>query len=230
MPVARRFTAIRVRIRNAGAAFELACKVRDAGGAEWTAHRVSLQAGEDWRWVEFPASAWTAASWSQDANGKLDFPLDSFALIAFQVQKGLEYRLQISQIEIVRPDAPVATLSDLQLPEAMVAGQTYAASLRFRLDRPVQEDGEPCLTFRAETTRPSACRCPCRNRWHNSLPDGNNAWKPRSKHPASPSEAIIWWPCDSARPISAGPTAKPMDEHVAKVRIEPRRTESCTAA
>ncbi len=35
--------------------------------------------------VEFPAAAWAPASWSRDPDGKLDFPLASFTLIAFNI-------------------------------------------------------------------------------------------------------------------------------------------------
>ena len=41
-PIARDFTSIRVRIRNEGAAFTLAAKVREASGAEWTTPRIAL--------------------------------------------------------------------------------------------------------------------------------------------------------------------------------------------
>jgi len=68
-PIERRFEAIRVRVKNEGAAFELACKIQAVDHAEWTAKRVALAAGEDWRWVEFPLADWAVASWSRDADG-----------------------------------------------------------------------------------------------------------------------------------------------------------------
>ncbi len=146
-PIMRRFDTLRVHVKNEGAAFELACKVRDARGAEWTAKRVPLKANAAWCWVEFPASDWTVASWSQDADGKLDFPLASLALIAFNITAGPEYKLRIAGIEIVRPDAPVATVRDLQIPADFQAGKSYPVSLSFTLDRPVLED-DACLSFR----------------------------------------------------------------------------------
>ncbi len=140
-PIARRFDALRVRVKNEGAAMELACKVRAADGAEWTAKRALLKAGEEWRWVEFPASDWTVASWSRDADGTLDFPLATLALIAFGIKAGPEYRLQVAGIEVVRPDVPVATVRDLQIPKVMRAGKSYPVSLSFSADRPVLEGG-----------------------------------------------------------------------------------------
>ena len=140
-PVARRFDMIRVRVKNEGESLELACKVRDAGGAEWTAKRVPLKAGEEWRWVEFPAPDWAVASWSRDADGKLDFPLSCFALIAFNVRTGSEYKLRIASVEAVRPDSPVATVRDLRIPAEMQAGHSYPVSLSFSVDRPIPDDG-----------------------------------------------------------------------------------------
>jgi len=131
-PVERRFMAIRVRVKNEGAALELASKVRDAGGAEWTAKRVSLTAGGDWRWVEFPAADWAVAPWSRDADGKLDFPLASLALIAFGIQKGPEYRLRIAAVEVSHPDAPVVTATDICLPAKMRTGERCPVTLRLK--------------------------------------------------------------------------------------------------
>ena len=146
-PIARRFDTVRVRVKNEGEGFELACKTRDASGAEWTANRVSLKAGEEWRWVEFPAPQWAVASWSRDADGKLDFPLASFALIAFNVKAGPEYKLRVARVEVVRPDAPVAAVRDVLIPAKMKAGRSYPVSLSFSVDRPIPE-GEAVLAFR----------------------------------------------------------------------------------
>ena len=146
-PIARRFDTIRLRVKNEGEGFELACKARDAGGAEWTAKQIALKAGEDWRWVEFPAPDWGVASWSRDADGKLDFPLASFTLIAFNIKAGPEYKLRVASIEVVRPDPPVATVRDVRIPAEMRAGRSYPVSLSFSLDKPVPE-GDACLTFR----------------------------------------------------------------------------------
>ena len=105
-PIQREFTALRLWVRNVGAALTLAVKVGEAGGAEWTAARVPLAAGGDWQWVEFPRSAWHVASWSHDASGRLDFPLAYLALIAYDIKAGGAYELQTSRVEVVHPDPP----------------------------------------------------------------------------------------------------------------------------
>jgi hypothetical protein len=148
-PIARRFDTIRVRVKNEGESLELACKTRDADGAEWTANRVPLKAGDEWRWVEFPATAWAVASWSRDANGKLDFPLASFTLIAFTLKKGPEYRLRVASVEIVRPEPPVATVRDVRITAEMQAGKSYPVSLSFSIDRPILDDAA-YLSFRRD--------------------------------------------------------------------------------
>jgi len=147
VPIARRFDTIRLRIKNDGAGFTLACKARDAQGAEWSAKRVALKAGEDWRWVEFPASDWAVAPWARDANGKMDFPLSYFALIAFDIKAGQDYKVRVAGIEIVRPDRPVATVRDVKIPASVVAGISYPVSLCFSVNKPMLDD-EACLAFR----------------------------------------------------------------------------------
>jgi hypothetical protein len=134
-PIEREFTSIRLRVRNVGGAISLAAKVADAQGAEWTAARVRLPAGGDWQWIELPRSAWHVASWSRDAEGRLDFPLAYLALIAFDVKTGREYQLQAARVEVVYPDRPRLTLHEFQFPRALRAGQPARFSLAFSLDK-----------------------------------------------------------------------------------------------
>lgn len=139
-PVERPFRQIRVLVRNEGEPFRLAAKVRDASGAEWTVPAVALPRG-DWRWIEFPSEQWRVASWSRDADGKLDFPLAYFTLIAFDVKPGPEYRLEVQRVEALRPDRPVVTVHSLRLPDRLSAGQAVQFGLSFTLDKPCREDG-----------------------------------------------------------------------------------------
>lgn len=76
-PIAPDFASIRARVRNDGAAFAFAAKTRDASGAEWTTSQIPLAAGNGWQWVEFARRDWRVAGWSNDADGRLDFPLNS---------------------------------------------------------------------------------------------------------------------------------------------------------
>ncbi len=139
-PIERPFRQVRVLVRNAGETVQLAAKVCDASGAEWTVPAVALPANGDWQWVEFPRPSWNAASWSADADGKLDFPLSYLAIIAFGVQPGREYQMHLERIEVVRPDPPVARVHAIQVPQRWVAGQTVEATVRFTLDKPCTED------------------------------------------------------------------------------------------
>ncbi len=146
-PIERRFDCVRVRIKNEGEPFELGVKVRDASGAEWTATKIPLARGGDWQWIEFPRAQWRVASWSRDADGKLDLPLAHFALIAFGIRPGVGYQLKVQRIEIVRPDPPVATVHEFDLPASLRAGQSCAVRLSFSLDKPCQEN-DASLAFR----------------------------------------------------------------------------------
>ena len=152
-PIVRRFDTIRLRVKNEGAAFTLACKVHAADGAEWTAKRMSLKSGAAWQWVEFPASDWTVASWSRDVDGKLDFPLASLALIAYDLRAGSEFRLLIGTVEVVHPDAPMATVREVQIPNEMHAGKSYPVSLSFSVDRPMTEEGAALAFLCGKTER-----------------------------------------------------------------------------
>ncbi|MGC8668784.1 MAG: beta-galactosidase [Chthonomonadales bacterium] len=134
-PIERPFTAIRVEIRNEGAAFEFAAKTRDADGAEWTTERVALPAHSDWRWVDFPLPQWHVASWSADADGRLDFPLSAFTIIAFGVTRGAEYQIRVARVEVIRPDPPVAVVERAALPRRVRAGGNYPVRIVYRLSR-----------------------------------------------------------------------------------------------
>ena len=140
-PIAWGLDRVRVHVKNEAAALTLACKVRDANGAEWTANTVPLRGHADWQWIEFPRAQWKVASWSRDGDGQLDFPLAYLALIAFNVRPGVEYQVLIDRIEILRPQPPVATLARLSLPAQITAGQPFAFDVSFTLDKPcVQKD------------------------------------------------------------------------------------------
>lgn len=145
-PVAHDFSAIRVRVRCEGAPFDLAAKVRDHNGAEWTVPAVHLVPG-DWQWVEFPHEKWQVASWSSDPNGKLDFPLAAVTIIAFGIKPKVEYDVRVARIEVQRPDRPVVTVQDLTLPAGRLrAGQSQALKLEFTLSQPTL-DPTVTLTF-----------------------------------------------------------------------------------
>jgi hypothetical protein len=148
-PVARDFDRIRVQVKNEGEAFRLGSKVRDDHGAEWAAGEAALARNAEWQWVEFPRSQWKVASWSRDPDGKLNFPLASFTVIAFGVRPGTEYKLRIGRVEVVRPDPPVADLLRFNLPETVDAGRTFAVDLSFTVDRPCKEN-EVYLSLRRD--------------------------------------------------------------------------------
>lgn len=138
-PISRRFTAIRVLVRNAGAPVTLAAKLGDADRAEWSAQRAPLPANSGWQWVDFPSSQWKVASWSRDADGRLDLPTAYLALIAFDVKPGVVYDLRIRRIEVVHPDRGQARVDAIDLPGTMVHGRSYPASLSVRLSGPAPE-------------------------------------------------------------------------------------------
>jgi hypothetical protein len=128
--IPRPFASLRLRVRNRGAALSLAVKLRDAGGAEWTAPPAPLAAGADWQWVALPAEAFTVASWSSDPDGRLDFPCTPLAVIAFGVGPGHDYALDLARIEAVLPEPPVVRVHEATLPARARAGEEVAARLR----------------------------------------------------------------------------------------------------
>ena len=139
-PIDRPFQQLRVLVRNTGAPFNFAAKVRDANGAEWSVPPVKLDTGREFQWISFPIDQWKVASWSRDADGRLDFPLANVVIIAFDLKSSAEYEIQVQRVEVVRPDPPVATISSCDIPEQWSAGQTIRLSVCFSLDKPCEDD------------------------------------------------------------------------------------------
>ncbi|MBI3922152.1 MAG: beta-galactosidase, partial [Armatimonadetes bacterium] len=151
--IARPYSVLRVHVKNDGEAITVACKAGDAESAEWTANTVHLAKGSDWQWVEFPWREWKVASWSRDPDGKMDFPLTYFTLIAFDVKAGLGYGLRVARVEVVRPDPPVATIHDFLMPDRLRHGQSFRGSLSFTLDKPCMVDGASLVFRNGKTER-----------------------------------------------------------------------------
>ena len=138
-PIRRSFDAIRVTLRNAGEPFRLGAKTLDASGAEWAADPVDFPQG-DWREVVLRRDGWKPASWSRDTDGRLDFPLAYFTLIAFGVRPGPQYAVDVRRVEVLRPDPPEVEILELSLPGALEAERDQEATLRFRAIRPSPDD------------------------------------------------------------------------------------------
>ena len=137
-PISSPFHSISMLIRNNGASFTLAAKVSDADGSEWTAEKVTLPSAAGWRWITFPYSKWKVASWSIDADGNLDFPLSTFVIIAYDLQAGSEYNLNVARVEIIRPIPPDAVIHHFDIPTKLIHGRTYHASITFELSKRCQ--------------------------------------------------------------------------------------------
>ena len=151
-PITRPFQSIRLRVRNAAAPCQFAAKVGDASGAEWTVSPVPLPQDDRWRWIELPWDKWQVASWSRDADGKLDLPLAYLAVIALGVNPGADYQLQIARVEVVRPTPPMATVDTWQFPAQVRAGETIKLTAHFTLDKPCHES-EAQLIFQRGSER-----------------------------------------------------------------------------
>lgn len=154
------FTTIRVRLRNLGAPVVLAMKAPDAHGAEYTAARVEVPTSEEWRWIEFRAADLAIGSWSRDPDGRMDYPLSCFVLIAFDVKPALLYDIRIGRVDVVRPEPPRATYSLAGVPATLVHGRTYHATLRYQLSAPTLTDGVAIALRRAGR---SVITCPVPN-------------------------------------------------------------------
>ena len=149
--VERRFDRWRIRIRNQGEPCHPGLEGRRSRRCGMDGPAGSF-APRDWRWIEFPWDLWHVASWSRDANGKLDFPISHIAIIAFDLKPGREYRLQVQRLEVVSPDRPVATVHELSVPDHLRAGQNVAVSVSVTLDRPCSESDAALIFQRGATT------------------------------------------------------------------------------
>ncbi len=157
--IPRRFDLLRLRVRNRGAGLNLAVKLRDAGGAEWTAPPAPLAAAADWQWVEIPWERFAVASWSRDADGGFDFPCESLAVIAFGVGPGADYALDVARIEAVLPVPPVIHVRACVIPASAKAGEAVTAHLELEPAGPLPDDTAE-LAFLLAGTRRFACPLP----------------------------------------------------------------------
>ncbi|NPV47794.1 MAG: hypothetical protein HPY69_12600 [Armatimonadetes bacterium] len=227
-PVDRPFAALRVRVQNEGAPLKFALKVGGADAAEWTVEPVPLPAGADWQWLEFPREAWHVASWSKDADGSLDFPLGFVTLIAFELRPDVTYDLRVSRIEAVRPDAPLATLTRLDLPQRLEAGKSYPLTLTFNLNKPCADDAA-YLALRRGTTE--MVRMPLRlPRRLSELAPGEtvsvSGARVRIPRYAFGGQASVILRLGEARVV--GPDQQPLEE-VATVTVTPRESGQTVA-
>ncbi|MCC7493057.1 MAG: beta-galactosidase [Fimbriimonadaceae bacterium] len=131
-PIAAPFGNLRLRLRNLGAPLKLAVKLADAGGAEWTVAPVDLPTSAAWRAVDFPAADWRVAGWSKDPDGRLDFPTQYLALIAFGVGPGPRYQVQLAGLATTPGPAVAATLR-ADLPRRVSAGEPLQVPLQLTL-------------------------------------------------------------------------------------------------
>jgi hypothetical protein len=127
--IAEPFDRLRLKVRNLGPALTLGVKVGDARQSEWLPRRVPLAGGGDWQTVDFPLTEWKAAGWTPGAGPQLEFPANYLAVIAFDVQPGPAYQLQIAEVSIVQPDPVAATAVVTGLPAAAKAGDPLTAGI-----------------------------------------------------------------------------------------------------
>ncbi len=123
------FRSIRVRLRNAGPPVDLAMKLIDAGGAEWTVEPIEL-AECGWQWIRWDRSAFRIARWSRDPDGTIDLPIRGLALIAFGIRSGQAYELWVRRIDLVRDEVVVPGLR-IELPEVAQADEPVPITIRF---------------------------------------------------------------------------------------------------
>lgn len=167
-PLAHPFGALRLVLRNEGGGFNLAVKLADSSGAEWTAPPVPLAAGGEWQTIDLPLGDFAPASWSQDRDGRLNFPLPYLAVIAFGVQPGVDYRLRIAELSTVAGELAPARLVVDGLPADPGVRAPVSATFELTLDADwpaaayvtdprlgLEVDGRPAQSFPIYWDRPA---------------------------------------------------------------------------
>jgi len=123
------FGGVRLRVSNRGPGVQLAVKLADAHGAEWTVDPVRLDTPE-WRDVQWTQAQFRVASWSQDADGQFDLPFRYMAVIASDVSAGHVYELWIKEVAILHELAYVP-LARIQVAPKVRAGQAVPVTLHY---------------------------------------------------------------------------------------------------
>ncbi len=163
-PIEDAFSALALRVRNAGAPLRLAVKLADANGAEWTVPAVDLPAGGEWQEVRFPWEKFAVASWSKDANGRFDWPSGVMAVIAFGVEKGKEYELHLAEVAMLNVPPVRVRAQVTGMPAAVDAGGAFEvratltpeAEYRAAPDAEVRLVREGAVVVRVPVTLPAA--------------------------------------------------------------------------
>lgn len=131
-PIAAPFTRIEVTLANPGAPFTLCAKMQDTSGAEWVASRHPLATSGQEQTVTFAWRDWALASWTNRKTGPMLFPLTSFALIAFDIEGGRDYHVQIRGVRVVTAVAEVTDVRGFAFPE-QVDGDSEVAVTPFEV-------------------------------------------------------------------------------------------------
>ncbi|MBI4979816.1 MAG: beta-galactosidase [Spirochaetes bacterium] len=127
--IGRKFARMKIIIDNRGAAFKFSIKTIEANNAEWTITPIPLAERSGVQEITVPVTELRQASWSKDANGRLDFPLNNIVLIAFDVRTNTSYSLAIRSISLEYDALPQLDVLSLDIPSAADAGAPLNVSL-----------------------------------------------------------------------------------------------------
>ncbi|MGI5924971.1 MAG: beta-galactosidase [Lentisphaeria bacterium] len=122
-PIPGPFSVLRFRVRNHGRPFNIAAKFADSAGVEWTVpsqNLPSISAAEReagaWQEVLFPWHQWQVASWAGVKAEAISFPTQFICVIAFGVEGGKDYQLEIGEIVLEDINVSVSSVGAHELP------------------------------------------------------------------------------------------------------------------
>ncbi len=128
-PIEVSFRAIELEVYNLGPAVELAVKLADAGGAEWTVEPVTLD-GPGWQRFRWRRDQFRVAPWSDDRDGVLDLPTRYLAIIVFDLRKEATYELWVRGPSVIRHVVHVPGVN-IAVPKTIRADQPLPVTMRF---------------------------------------------------------------------------------------------------
>jgi hypothetical protein len=124
------FDAISVWVKNPdGRKMSFWVKLTDADGAQWFVQPVQLGGTKDWQRFVFFLKDYTVASWSADADGRIDFPLQSIGFVLFDLKPAEDYVVYLDDVEALSAPPTPLDLLRIEAPATVAAGGTLTAQV-----------------------------------------------------------------------------------------------------
>ncbi len=119
----RPFEQLVINLKNLGSAVSISAKLVDHFGAEYVVPQQSVAQSNEWQSISFAFDDFAVGSWSKDEDGQIDYPIKQIAVIAYNIEVGKDYQLDIAEIAVLRKPAVRMIALMKPVPRSVTAGQ-----------------------------------------------------------------------------------------------------------